>query len=135
MPILLFASNDESRSMPIYFFWMKYVSWMYYAFEAIMITIWTRSPHIACNIDPVAYNSSIQCLQNGDAVLTQLSIDSVYIYIRIAVYLYTPNSILFFHFYFIKTHFERDISVLMSMFVSLPIIAGLLIYLRFKIFN
>merc|ERR1712110_1306137 len=51
-PLLLFGGLFiKSNRIPVYFFWLKYISWFYYGTEVIFIGQW--SPHDACsNRDP-----------------------------------------------------------------------------------
>jgi len=49
LPLLLmggFYLNDGS--IPVYFLWMKYISWFHYSFEALMINQWADVNNISC---------------------------------------------------------------------------------------
>ncbi|XP_067138566.1 protein white [Centruroides vittatus] len=67
IPLMLFGGfllNIET--IPIYFDWVKYLSWFYYGNEAMSIIQWSGVEHIACN------NSTV-CIKNGDIVLESLN--------------------------------------------------------------
>nr|UOU03358.1 ATP-binding cassette subfamily G-like 7 [Brachionus rubens] len=69
-PMLIFSGFlINTKSIPVYFVWVKYISWAYYTNEAIMITLWTRVKEIKC---PDKLNV---CVRNGYDVLKQLSMD------------------------------------------------------------
>nr|QTW43725.1 ABCG-like protein 2 [Eurytemora affinis] len=49
IPLLLmggFYMNDGS--IPVYFLWLKYLSWFHYSFEALMINQWSGLANISC---------------------------------------------------------------------------------------
>ena len=51
-PLLLFSGLFIKASrIPIYLFWMKYLSWFYYAVENIFIGQWTFSDTFICQPD------------------------------------------------------------------------------------
>ena len=48
-PLLLFSGLFIKASrIPVYFFWMKYLSWFYYATENIFIGQWTFYDTFVC---------------------------------------------------------------------------------------
>lgn len=72
-PMLIFSGFlINSKSIPVYFIWIKYLSWVYYTNEAVMITLWSRVKEIECN-DKVNF-----CIKNGNEVLKQLAMDEVF---------------------------------------------------------
>lgn len=71
-PLLIFAGFlINTKSIPVYFIWIKYLSWVYYTNEAIMITLWTKVNEIKCS------ESIPFCIKNGYEVLNQLAMDEV----------------------------------------------------------
>ncbi|XP_025094863.1 protein white-like [Pomacea canaliculata] len=74
IPLLLFGGfflNDES--IPVYFIWLKYLSWFKYANELVVVNQWKNVDSLSCD----SGNSTImanKCLyRNGTDVLTYLS--------------------------------------------------------------
>jgi len=45
-------------SVPVYLSWLRYFSWYYYAFEALMINQWSGVNQINCMIPETSFNSS-----------------------------------------------------------------------------
>jgi hypothetical protein len=87
-PLLIFSGFlINANSIPVYFIWIKYISWVFYANEAIMITLWSNTV-LSCS-DAVSFpiaagnatssNSTLftTCLKTGDEVLAQLSMNKV----------------------------------------------------------
>lgn len=64
--------------MPVYLIWLKYISWFYYANEAMLITVWTNVNSIACSL-PASFSNckNSRCFDNGNVVLSALKIESV----------------------------------------------------------
>nr|QTW43726.1 ABCG-like protein 3 [Eurytemora affinis] len=48
----------NTGSIPIYLRWLKYLSWYYYAFEALMINQWQGVDNISCNGTDSKWNSA-----------------------------------------------------------------------------
>ncbi|XP_076326281.1 eye pigment precursor family transporter white isoform X2 [Tachypleus tridentatus] len=70
IPLMMFGGFFlNNASTPVYFVWLKYVSWFYYGNEALSINQWRNINHIACN------QTNIGCIPNGKAVLMQLNFD------------------------------------------------------------
>ncbi|XP_013790096.2 protein white-like [Limulus polyphemus] len=70
IPLMMFGGFFlNNSSTPVYFIWLKYVSWFYYGNEALSINQWRNIDHIACN------QTQIGCIPNGKAVLKQLNFD------------------------------------------------------------
>ena len=80
MPILIFAGfflNTEST--PVYFLWIKYISWMYYANESVNAVLWSETGAIECTKTSglEAMNSTMMqdgcpgkgCFKDGNEVL------------------------------------------------------------------
>ncbi len=63
-------------STPDYFVWIKYISWFYYGFEAILVKLWTNVGEIDCTIKS---NCTVvpRCYKNGAVVLDKLSAKEV----------------------------------------------------------
>jgi ABC-type multidrug transport system permease subunit len=92
-PLLIFSGFlINANSIPFYFIWIKYISWVFYANEAIMITLWSNTS-LSCS-DAVSYpiaaainatsnattsstTTFTTCLKTGDEVLTQLAMNKV----------------------------------------------------------
>ncbi|XP_042213035.1 protein white-like [Homarus americanus] len=71
IPLMLFGGFFlNSDSVPVYFIWIKYISWFNYGNEALMINQWADIDSIACSNE----NSSL-CLHDGLEVLTALGYD------------------------------------------------------------
>ena len=60
------------RSIPAWLSWIRYVSWFYYGYSALMINQWTGVEDIACQS-----NSTSACIKTGREVLQQLNIEEV----------------------------------------------------------
>ena len=52
--------------------WIRYISWFYYGYSALMINQWDGVQDIACQS-----NSTEACIRTGEDVLRQLNIDEV----------------------------------------------------------
>ena len=49
LPLLIFCGFlINSSSIPVYFIWVKYISWLFYANEAMMIALWQSVDKISC---------------------------------------------------------------------------------------
>ncbi|XP_023321334.1 protein white [Eurytemora carolleeae] len=76
----------NTGSIPIYLRWLKYLSWYYYAFEALMINQWQGVENISCNgtdltwlsAEPMSYLLNLNktkamdphnCMDTGEKVL------------------------------------------------------------------
>ncbi len=58
-------------AIPVYFIWIRYISWFYYTYESIQITIWSDVGNIPCN-------NSTQCrYPTGQSVIDSFSFDKV----------------------------------------------------------
>ncbi|XP_015906784.1 protein white isoform X2 [Parasteatoda tepidariorum] len=65
MPLILFGGFYlNAASVPVYFIWLKYISWFYYGNEALIINQWSSVQNITC--------STPQCPPNGKAILKSL---------------------------------------------------------------
>ncbi|XKL60053.1 hypothetical protein PGB90_001069 [Kerria lacca] len=60
------------RTLPSIFSWLRYLSWLTYSFEALLILQLQNINYIACESD-----SKLPCLKTGNEVLTQLDFNSV----------------------------------------------------------
>nr|QNH67906.1 ATP-binding cassette transporter subfamily G-like protein 7 [Brachionus rotundiformis] len=79
-PLLIFSGFlINSKSIPVYFVWIKYISWVYYTNEAVMITLWSRVKEIECN------GMVNLCIKNGHEVLKQLAMDEKNFYLDVGM--------------------------------------------------
>lgn len=66
IPLLIFGGFFvNTESVPVYFIWLKYLSWFKYATEMLAIDQWTGVTNITCSAPP--------CVYNGDQVLNKFS--------------------------------------------------------------
>ena len=74
MTIVDYFSSHISlfRSIPVWLSWIRYISWFYYGYSALMINQWDGVQDIACQS-----NSTEACIRTGEDVLRQLNIDEV----------------------------------------------------------
>ncbi|CAD7081526.1 unnamed protein product [Hermetia illucens] len=72
--------------MPIIFSWLKYLSWMLYANEALSILQWEGIQNITCTEDI----ENLPCLQTGQDVMDNynFSFESLYMDIWALIVLY-----------------------------------------------
>ncbi|CAG0902373.1 unnamed protein product [Darwinula stevensoni] len=71
VPIMMFGGFFlNNASVPVYFVWLKYISWFYYGNEALMINQWKGVEGIECGDSP-------SCTPDGEAVLDSLNFDKV----------------------------------------------------------
>jgi hypothetical protein len=69
-PLMIFAGHFlNTDSIPKYFLWLKYLSWLSYSNEAFLINQWHGIEGIKCNPD------SPRCFTTGKNVLDYLNID------------------------------------------------------------
>ncbi len=69
-PLMIFAGHFlNTDSIPTYFLWLKYLSWLSYSNEAFLINQWHDVEGITCNQD------SPRCFTSGKNVLDNLNID------------------------------------------------------------
>ena len=60
------------RSIPAWLSWIRYISWFYYGYSALMNNQWSGVEDIACQ-----GNSTSACIKTGREVLEQLNIEEV----------------------------------------------------------
>lgn len=80
MPILIFAGFFLSNeSTPVYFVWIKYISWVFYANESINSIIWTNYGDVPCSIQkkPNSTCTPKNCFDDGNMVLDFLGFADV----------------------------------------------------------
>jgi ABC-type multidrug transport system permease subunit len=71
-PLMIFAGHFlNTESIPKYFLWLKYLSWLSYSNEAFLINQWHGLEGISCSQD------SLRCFTTGKHVLDYLNIDPV----------------------------------------------------------
>lgn len=69
MPLLLFGGFYlNNASVPVYFIWIKYISWFYYGNEALSINQWSTVTNITCS-------TADHCVSDGKQVLKNLSFE------------------------------------------------------------
>ena len=56
--------------IPVYFIWVKYISWLFYANEAMMITLWRNVDKISCPETSANLNASSMLLAAANLNLT-----------------------------------------------------------------
>ena len=61
-----------SSSIPVYFVWLKYISWFNYSNDVLLVNQWDGVPNISC--DDL---NSTSCFRNGEDVITYYEIDKV----------------------------------------------------------
>ena len=81
LPLLIFSGFFlNNNSVPDYFIWIKYLSWMFYCNESVNIVVWENTGSIPCTTKNS--NSSCPgrfCYDDGGAVLEFLDFNSVFI--------------------------------------------------------
>ncbi len=84
MPILIFAGFFlNTDSTPVYFIWIKYISWMYYTNESMNAVIWSKTGSIPCTKNATMFNpngtacGSKGCFNDGNEVLDFLGFTTV----------------------------------------------------------
>ncbi|XP_067022118.1 protein white-like [Acropora muricata] len=67
LPLLIFGGFFlKTTSVPVYFVWLKYVSWFMYGFEALIINQWKDYGPIACGNNN---STTTRCVPNGDEAI------------------------------------------------------------------
>ncbi|CAG0889837.1 unnamed protein product [Darwinula stevensoni] len=121
IPVMMFGgfflNND---SVPVYFLWLKYISWFYYGNEALMINQWEDVRKIDCG-------RTVGCPPNGDAVLDSLNFDKARIpqplFLLLADFL-TNLGVL------VQNNKTRDLMLLLVLMAAFRFIAFLALYVR-----
>ncbi|KAG8177288.1 hypothetical protein JTE90_029424 [Oedothorax gibbosus] len=73
MPLVLFGGFYlNAGSVPVYFIWLKYISWIYYGNEALSINQWRDVKNITC--------STNRCPRDGKEVLSSLNFEEENMY-------------------------------------------------------
>ncbi|KAJ7318627.1 ATPase [Desmophyllum pertusum] len=55
LPLLIFGGFFlKNTTVPVYFVWLKYISWFMYGFEALIINQWKDYGHIDCGLNTTA---------------------------------------------------------------------------------
>ncbi len=74
VPLMIFSGYFlNNKSIPVYFTWFKYISWLGYANEALIINQWDGIESIKCD-----GNSTVCIFKTGDDVIKYLNMDKVY---------------------------------------------------------
>ncbi|KAK2570404.1 Protein white [Acropora cervicornis] len=67
LPLLIFGGFFlKTTSVPVYFVWLKYVSWFMYGFEALIINQWKDYGPIACGNNN---STTTRCVPNGNEAI------------------------------------------------------------------
>lgn len=82
LPLLIFGGFFlKTVSVPVYFVWLKYISWFMYGFEALIINQWKDYGPISCGVNATAtpstamngsaggFGDGIPCIANGNAAI------------------------------------------------------------------
>jgi hypothetical protein len=81
IPLLIFAGYFlNNASTPDFLLWIKYISWFFYANDAVLIQFWPSIKSIPCSIQNTNVSSTCsatRCYKNGDEVLESLNIKKV----------------------------------------------------------
>ena len=64
------------RSVPVYFLWIRYLSWLNYGNEVLVLNQWRGIDHIDCD----AVNGT-SCFRSGNDVIKSLKMNEVSIYL------------------------------------------------------
>lgn len=73
IPFMIFGGFFLNKnSIPVYFIWLRYLSWFLYGNELLAINQWDGMSEIAC--DP---SIPVGCRKDGDVVLEELNFDKV----------------------------------------------------------
>ena len=62
----------SSGSIPVALAWIKYISWFYYGYSALMINQWALVEDISCDRQNLA-----ACIMTGEDVLDMYALDPV----------------------------------------------------------
>jgi len=74
IPMMLFGGFYlNSGSIPAWLSWVKFISWFYYGYSALMTNQWAGVQDIDCQTDPNLPPGS--CITTGNGVLDKLAID------------------------------------------------------------
>ena len=61
--------NFINRTVPVYFIWLKYLSWLGYGNEILVINQWDNIRNITCDREP--------CISNGTQIISYLNMKQV----------------------------------------------------------
>lgn len=71
-PLMIFSGTFlNNKSIPVYFIWCKYISWLNYSNEILLINQWKDVKHIECK------GNETSCFRDGNDVITFLNLDEV----------------------------------------------------------
>jgi hypothetical protein len=93
-----------NSSVPVYFIWLKYISWFYYGNEALVINQWKNVDHIGCSNVTNSNGNATACIPNGKVVIETLN--------------------------FSEDNFVRDILLLLALTIVLRFMAYLALLLK-----
>jgi hypothetical protein len=72
--IVLSKLFQMNSSVPVYFIWLKYLSWFYYGNEALVINQWKNIDDIGCsNGTDSNVGNATSCIRNGKVVIQSLN--------------------------------------------------------------
>lgn len=98
IPLMLFGGLFlNANSMPVYFIWIRYISWFFYGFEDLVLNQWDGITNITCpdrnatdrnatdwNATDVNVNISL-CVTDGDEVIERLGFDKSHMVLNIGM--------------------------------------------------
>lgn len=108
LPLVIFAGFFlNSSTTPVYFIWIKYLSWLYYTNEVINSLIWSNTGPIPCS-KLIANGTcpSKNCFKDGDQVLDSLD--------------------------FTEDNIARNILIMIAMWVVMKVMGFVLLHRKIK---
>ena len=111
----------SKSSIPVYFIWVKYISWISYANEILIINQWKDIEDIPCN------KNGTKCFTNGLEVIQQLSMNVVNIQ-KITNFPAYFNYL--YAIFLIKDNFALDFILLGVLIASFRTLACLFLFLK-----
>ena len=73
VPLMIFSGYFlNNKSIPVFFTWLKYISWLGYANEVLIVNQWDNIESIQCD------RNSTCIFKTGDDVIKYLNMDKVF---------------------------------------------------------
>ena len=93
----------NNATIPIYFCWIRYVTWFYYAYSSMLVFLWNDVENLHCH-------SNGFCLSNGDDVLNffDVSKDKIGFYLSMLGVLIVFYYLLTFFIIWLRSHNDDD---------------------------
>ena len=127
IPLILFAGFFlNNASVPDYFIWIKYGSWFFYTYDALLIELWGSTGKIPCSTAP-NITSNCERYASGDAVLELYSVKKV-----IFFKLFKLKFLNLFIFQFLKSDLTRDIVVVFALGLALRVLGFAVLAIKAK---